>query len=35
VLEGQDLVNSLQKVPTDRGARPKDKVIVEECGLVA
>lgn len=35
VLEGWDVVLALQEVPTDRGARPKDKVVIESCGVLA
>lgn len=35
VVQGQDVVDRLQNVGVDRGARPFDKVVVEDCGLVA
>ncbi len=29
------MVDKLQNVSTDRGARPLDKVVIDNCGLLA
>lgn len=35
VLEGLDVVDKLQNISTDRGGRPGQRVVIEECGVVA
>jgi len=34
VLEGQDVVTKLENLPTDRGAKPLQKVVVDACGTL-
>ncbi len=35
VLEGSDVVDSLQNLPTDkRSGRPNYKVAIEDCGVL-
>lgn len=35
VLEGQDLVESLNNISVDRSSKPYDKVVIAASGLVA
>ncbi|EFJ45248.1 hypothetical protein VOLCADRAFT_109223 [Volvox carteri f. nagariensis] len=35
VLEGMDVVHSLEDVPVDRSARPSQPVVIDNCGLLA
>jgi peptidyl-prolyl cis-trans isomerase B (cyclophilin B) len=34
VLEGMDIVDRLQNVSVGPGARPRDKVVIDDCGLL-
>lgn len=34
VLEGQDVVTMIENQPTDRSAKPLNKVVVDNCGVL-
>jgi cyclophilin family peptidyl-prolyl cis-trans isomerase len=35
VIEGLDVVDKLQNVAADRSGRPAEKVVIEDCGVLA
>ncbi|KAL6764887.1 NDH subunit PnsL5 [Haematococcus lacustris] len=35
VLAGEELVDKLQNVATDRGGKPLEKMVIDDCGLLA
>lgn len=35
VVEGMDVVDKLQNLPTDRSGRPGQRVVIADCGLLA
>lgn len=35
VIEGLEVVDKLQNVAADRAGRPAEKVVIEDCGVLA
>jgi peptidyl-prolyl cis-trans isomerase B (cyclophilin B) len=35
VLDGMELVSTIERTPTDRGDRPTQPVVIADCGEVA
>jgi cyclophilin family peptidyl-prolyl cis-trans isomerase len=35
VLEGLDVVDKLQNLAVDKGGRPGQRVVIDDCGILA